>query len=88
MKKKKGIVTVPPAFYRLSTKVLVTDKIGHVLVIERPDGTRDLPGGGIEHGEDIHGALRREVKEEIGGIVKTIEKYPTYVWIEERDHEG
>lgn len=88
MKKKKGIVTVPPAFYRLSTKMLVTDKEGRVLVILRPDGMWDLPGGGVEHGEEIHDALRREVKEEIGGIVKTIEKYPTYVWTQERDHEG
>lgn len=44
--------------------------------------------GGVEHGEDIHAALRREVKEEIGGVVKTVEKYPTYVWVQERDHEG
>ena len=88
MKKKKGIVTFPPAFYRLSTKVLITDKLGRVLVMLVPNGKFDLPGGGVEHGEDIHDALRREVREEIGGVVKTVEKYPTYVWTQERDHEG
>ena len=33
-------------------------------------GTFDLPGGGIEFGENLENALQREFQEEIGGRVK------------------
>jgi ADP-ribose pyrophosphatase YjhB (NUDIX family) len=36
-------------------------------------GLFDLPGGGIEFGEDIKSALEREIKEEIGVGIKNAE---------------
>ena len=48
--------------------VIVQD--GHLLVIEKTrgpyTGLYDLPGGGVEAGETVEGALRRELDEEVG----------------------
>src|SRR5689334_6345642 len=72
----------PDSFYRVSVKGLVV-KDGKILLLkESPklSGQWELPGGGLDFGEDIHEALRREVQEETGIKVTTIAKRPTYVW--------
>ena len=35
-----------------------------VLLVQRPNTSWELPGGTLEFGEDLHVALRREIKEE------------------------
>lgn len=54
------------SLYRISLKCLIVNDEGRVLVVrENGRGSWDLPGGGMDHGEDLHMALARELKEEI-----------------------
>lgn len=72
----------PPNFFRVSIKGLVVND-GNVLLIDegpKQGGRWELPGGGLDFGEDIHGALKREIEEEIGLKVMHISEKPTYVW--------
>lgn len=56
----------PNAYYRVSVKAAVTDNQGHILVVKEHSDDWVLPGGGIDHGENITTALERELKEEAG----------------------
>ncbi|MBP7018618.1 NUDIX hydrolase [Candidatus Saccharibacteria bacterium] len=52
--------------YRISIKALIRDKKGRVLVVKESGRTWwDLPGGGMDHGEDIKSAITRELQEEV-----------------------
>lgn len=64
----------PNTFYRVSVKALITDKKGQILVVKENQDTWDLPGGGLDHGEDAVDGIQRELKEELGivDIGKTI----------------
>ena len=60
---------------RLSSKAFVVDGAGRLLLLDCADPDRpdvrwwELPGGGVEPGEDEVGALVREVLEETGLVV-------------------
>jgi 8-oxo-dGTP pyrophosphatase MutT (NUDIX family) len=52
--------------YRISMKCLVRNEKGEVLVVkESGRDWWDLPGGGMDHGEDLRLAIAREMKEEV-----------------------
>ncbi len=51
--------------YRVSLKGLVRDEQGKILFVKERDNW-DLPGGGLEHGEDPIQGLKREFDEELG----------------------
>lgn len=52
--------------YRVSIKCLVRNDKGEVLVVkETGRSSWDLPGGGMDHGEDLKSAIAREMKEEV-----------------------
>jgi 8-oxo-dGTP diphosphatase len=61
-----------------------------ILVIQKNRGPYkgkfDLPGGGMEYGEDLDTAIKREIKEEVGGDIQKIEPFInisyTAEWIE------
>jgi 8-oxo-dGTP pyrophosphatase MutT (NUDIX family) len=52
--------------YRISIKSLIKNDLGQVLVVKESGRTWwDLPGGGMDHGEDIKSAIARELNEEV-----------------------
>ena len=52
--------------YRISLKALIRNEKGKILVVkETGRDWWDLPGGGMDHSEDIKTALARELKEEV-----------------------
>lgn len=69
---------IPNNFYRLSAKALIINK-GKFLLCHEEDGTWDFPGGAIEFGEKPEQTIIRELKEEMGAIVKRIDKQVKYV---------
>ncbi len=82
MNTKQTSENFPDSFYHVSIKGLVV-KDGKVLLLkESPElsGKWELPGGGLNFGEDIHEALRREIEEETGIKVTAISERPMYAW--------
>lgn len=52
--------------YRLSVKGFVRNEKGEVLVVKESGRSYwDLPGGGMDHGEDLTTAITREMQEEV-----------------------
>jgi ADP-ribose pyrophosphatase YjhB (NUDIX family) len=61
-----AVATEDKARFRVSAFAVIEQE-GRVLLARRRDiGWWNLPGGGLEHGETVDEALRREVREEIG----------------------
>jgi len=68
---------LPEAFYRVAAKLIIKDENNKVLVLK--DLTTDaweMPGGGVDHGEDIKQAIGREVSEELGVELTHIDNDP------------
>lgn len=66
--------------YRVATKaVVVADS--KLLVVKEEKGWYGLPGGGVEHGQDLRESLVREVEEELGHSLplNSIPAQPTLV---------
>jgi 8-oxo-dGTP pyrophosphatase MutT (NUDIX family) len=76
----------PDAFYRVTTKGLYV-KDGKVLFtydftnLRKPGvGELELPGGGLDFGENFADALKREIKEEMGLTATHVDEKPIYAW--------
>lgn len=65
----------PNCFYRVTQKAIIRDKQGNVLVVKEGDGGWCFPGGGIDHGEQSHEALKRELFEEAAITADFSEKF-------------
>ena len=72
----------PPSFYRVSVKGLVVTDGKILLLKEAPSlgGMWELPGGGLDFGENVREGLKREIQEEMGVKVKSISQCPMYTW--------
>ena len=55
----------PNCFYRVIVKVVIKDSDDNVLLVKENSNDWDLPGGGVDHGETVEQALKRELNEEI-----------------------
>ena len=73
----------PDCFYRVTIKGLCV-RDGKLLMIresESQSGQKwELPGGGLDFGEDINTGFRREIKEEMGLTVTAMSTAPVYTW--------
>ena len=66
--------------YRVATKAVVVDN-DKLLLVKEEQGWYGLPGGGVEHGQDLRESLVREIKEELGYDLSlaSIPLYPSIV---------
>lgn len=79
----------PDSFYRVTVKGLFV-KDGKILLFKESDnlsGKWELPGGGLNFGEDISQAIKREIEEESGLKIKNISEKPVYVWTWKFEHQ-
>jgi 8-oxo-dGTP pyrophosphatase MutT (NUDIX family) len=75
----------PPCFYRVSAKAIIV--INNKLLLIREASKRwDLPGGGVEHSEDLDKTLKRELKEELSVTLVSYDKTSTELWFS-YDHD-
>jgi 8-oxo-dGTP pyrophosphatase MutT (NUDIX family) len=72
------MLEIPDCFYRISVKALVLDSEKRFLLMKQENGRWDLPGGGLDFGEDHHEGLAREIQEEMGLVADHIADYPSY----------
>jgi len=73
----------PDSFYRVTIKGLCVreDKVLLSRESETLSGQKwELPGGGLDFGEDIPTAFAREVDEEMGLTVVRMSRAPVYTW--------
>lgn len=71
----------PDCFYRVTVKGLYVEN-GRVLLGKEGvayGGKWGMPGGGLDFGEDILTALKREIKEEMGLDISRISHQPLYI---------
>lgn len=65
------------SLYRISVKALIQNETGQTLVVRTGrDWGWTLPGGGVEHGEDVQEGLRREILEEVGSHAIKVGRTP------------
>lgn len=72
----------PDSFFRVSIKGLYV-KDGKILLLKESKEKGEmweLPGGGLEFGEDPQTGLKREILEETSLIVTNVSKNPIYAW--------
>lgn len=79
---------IPNCFYRMSVKALILDDEKRFLLTLENKGLWDLPGGGLDIGEEPHACLAREIKEEMGLDVLHASKQPLYFFSAPQRHGG
>lgn len=60
------LLEITDCLYRVSVKAVILKDKKLLLVKEEDDEFWSIPGGGVDYGENIHGALKRELTEELG----------------------
>jgi ADP-ribose pyrophosphatase YjhB (NUDIX family) len=76
-------------YYRLSVKALFFDETRTKFLFAQEDnGKWELPGGGLDWGENFEEGITREVKEEMGLEVISVAGQPSYLTTAQRDSDG
>lgn len=71
------LICMEDSLYRISVKALIQDDSGKTLVVRTGDDRGwTLPGGGVDHGEDVIQGLQREIGEELGSSASEIGRTP------------
>jgi 8-oxo-dGTP diphosphatase len=71
---------IKSGYYRVSIKALILDETRtKFLVAQEDNGLWGLPGGGWDWGETYDSCLKRELHEEMGLTVISVEKTPSYL---------
>jgi 8-oxo-dGTP diphosphatase len=66
--------------YRVSVKGVIINEEGKIFLVKEDNGDWDIPGGSMEHGENFHQTLKREIMEEMGVEIEVLDKEPFAVW--------
>jgi 8-oxo-dGTP diphosphatase len=66
--------------FQVTVKGLVHDGDGRVLLLREESGIWDLPGGRLEHGEELADCLVRECREEMGVAAELLAPLPVRIW--------
>ena len=70
---------MPQNHYRVSVKALIfNEDRTKILLTQEDTDTWELPGGGLDHGEDARDCLKREITEETGLETTWIADQPSY----------
>lgn len=67
-----------PCYYRVSVKGLAIDETGRFLLSREENGKWEMPGGGLDHGENPIACLKREIHEETGLEITYVSPSPKY----------
>jgi 8-oxo-dGTP diphosphatase len=75
---------VPNSFYRVSAKALILDETRKkFLIVLEDNGLWEIPGGGLDWGENPQTCIKREIKEEMGLTVTDVSVFPSYFLVGE-----
>lgn len=77
--KRMSKIGYQPIIYRNAVRAIILRGNKVLLVYSETSKEFKFPGGGIETGETRHFALRREVKEEVGRELKSVNESLGYV---------
>lgn len=77
---------IPECYHRVTIKALVLNETrDKFLLCHEECGKWDLPGGGLEWGEASRTALAREIQEEMGLAIASVEENSSYIFTSKHD---
>jgi 8-oxo-dGTP pyrophosphatase MutT (NUDIX family) len=79
---------IKQCYYRVSAKAIIRNQEWKFALAKEDTGYWDIPGGGVDHGENMHEALKREIMEEMWLKVTKISPQPIYTALAESSGLG